>query len=153
MNMLPLISLVSTVAGLVKGPLSAIIDRYVSDLELRRKLKAELEQGLLEHLSKSAELQKDVILGEINSEHWLTACWRPLLMLALMGFLILVGLVIPAIDLLVGHPIPYRPRWNDLPAGFWDFLAVGMGGYIGGRSLEKITSQIFGESSAKGRGK
>ena len=151
--MIPMLSLLTTVAGLVKGPLSVIIDRYVSDLELRRKLKAELEQGLLEHLSKSAELQKDVILAEINSEHWLTGNWRPLLMLALMGFLILVGLVIPLIDLLVGHPIAYQPRWNDLPAGFWDFLAVGMGGYIGGRSLEKITNQIFGAVPPKGRSK
>ncbi len=147
--MFPLISLAGTVASLVKGPLSAIVDRYVSDLDQRRKLKAELEQGLLEHLSKTAEQQKDVILAEINSGHWLTRSWRPLLMLGLMGFLILVGLVIPMIDLLVGHPIPYQPRWNDLPAGFWDFLAVGMGGYIGGRSLEKITGQIFGKDTSK----
>lgn len=108
---------------------------------------------LLEHLSKSAELQKDVILAEINSEHWLTSNWRPLLMMALMGFLILVGLVIPLVDLLVGHPMTYQPRWNDLPSGFWDFLAVGMGGYIGGRSLEKITSQIFGAVPPKTRSK
>jgi hypothetical protein len=147
--MIPMLSLLTTVAGLMKGPLSIIVDRYVSDLELRRKLKAELEQGLLDHLSKSAELQKDVILAEINSEHWLTSNWRPLLMMALMGFLILVGLVIPLIDLLVGHPIAYQPRWNDLPGGFWDFLTVGMGGYIGGRSLEKITSQIFGPVAVK----
>jgi hypothetical protein len=108
---------------------------------------------LLEHLSKSAELQKDVILAEINSEHWLTSNWRPLLMMALMGFLILVGLVIPLVDLFVSHPMTYQPRWNDLPSGFWDFLAVGMGGYIGGRSLEKITSQIFGAVPPKTRSK
>ncbi len=34
-------------------------------------------------------------------------------------------------------------KWKHAGA-VWDMLAVGMGGYIGGRSLEKITSQIFG---------
>ena len=146
-------ALLPIISALIKGPLSAIIDAYVADIELRRKLKADLEASLLDHLSKSEELQQTIVLAEIKSDNWLTANWRPLLMLALMGFLILVGLVIPAIDLLVGHPIPYQPRWNDLPAGFWDFLTVGMGGYIGGRSLEKITGQIFGENPAMGRGK
>jgi hypothetical protein len=151
--MFPLISLLSTVAGLVKGPLSTIVDRYVSDAEQRQKLKAELERGLLDHLSKATELQQNVVLAEINSEHWLTSNWRPLLMMVLMGFLILVGLMIPIIDLIVGHPIMYQPRWNDLPEGFWNFLGVGMGGYIGGRSLEKITDTIFGAIPSNNRTK
>ena len=29
-----------------------------------------------------------------------------------------------------------------LPQGFWDFLAIGMGGYIGGRSLEKVAGAV-----------
>jgi Holin of 3TMs, for gene-transfer release len=84
------------------------------------------------------------VVAESKSEHWLTACWRPLLMVVFMGFLVLVGLVIPLIDLIAGHAIPYEPRWQQLPAGFWDFLSIGVGGYIGGRSLEKITGQVFG---------
>ena len=44
-------------------------------------------------------------------------------------------------------------RWNGLPGEFREFLTVGMGGYIGGRSLEKITSQIFGAGLAKTRTK
>ena len=144
--MIPILTVISTVMGLVKGPLATIVDRYVADAELRQKLKAELEASLMDHLSKASEMQQNVVLAEIKSEHWLTANWRPLLMMVLMGFLILVGLVIPALDWLLGGPIPYKPRWNDLPAGFWDFLGIGVGGYIGGRSLEKITGQVFGGS-------
>jgi Holin of 3TMs, for gene-transfer release len=130
--------------GLMKGPLAAVLDKYVSDLELRRKLQAELETAVLDHVSKEKEFQRDVIVAETKSEHWLTANWRPLLMCVLMGFLILVGLVIPLIDLVAGHAIAYEPRWQQLPAGFWDFLSVGLGGYIGGRSLEKIAGAVFG---------
>jgi Holin of 3TMs, for gene-transfer release len=153
MKMFPLLSIVSTVMGLVKGPLSTIVDAYVSDIELRRKLKADLEASLLDHLSKSEELQQNVVVAEIKSEQWLTANWRPILMLVLMGFLILVGFIIPTLDWIAGHPIPYQPRWNELPGGFWDFLSVGVGGYIGGRSLEKISGQVFGAVAAKPRGK
>ncbi len=142
--MFPLLSVISTVMGLVKGPLSGIIDAYVSDIELRRKLKAELETSLLDHLSKSEELQQNIVVAEVKSDQWLTANWRPILMLVLMGFLILVGFVIPTLDWMLGHAIPYSPRWNELPAGFWDFLSIGVGGYIGGRSLEKISGQVFG---------
>ncbi len=144
-----MLSLLPIIATLVKGPLSSIIDAYVTDLELRRKLKAELEASLLDHLAKSAELQQSIVLAEIKSDQWLASNWRPILMLVLMGFLILVGLVIPGLDGLMGHAVTYNPRWNDLPAGFWQFLTVGAGGYIGGRSLEKISGQVFGTLPGK----
>ena len=83
-----------------------------------------------------------MVLAEVQSEHWLTRSWRPVLMLILMGFLLLVGLILPLADLVIGHTVPFQPRWQLLPAGFWDFLAIGMGGYIGGRSLEKVAGMV-----------
>jgi hypothetical protein len=141
--MFPVVSLITTVISLLKGPLGAVIDHYISDLEVRQKLKAEIETSLMDTLAKAADAEGNVIIAEINSSHWLTSNWRPLLMLMFMGFLVLVGVIIPAMDLIAGHPIPYQPRWQELPTGFWDFLSIGVGGYIGGRSLEKITNQVF----------
>jgi hypothetical protein len=126
------------VASLMAGPINKIIEGYVSDLELRRKLKAELEMSLVSHLGKSLELEQAVVLAEIKSEHWLTRSWRPMLMLVLIAFLIFVGFVLPMADLLAGRTLPFNPRWTALPNGFWDFLSVGVGGYIGGRSVEKV---------------
>ncbi len=40
-----------------------------------------------------------------------------------------------------GH-IPFNPRWGDIPAPLWDLLAISVGGYIGGRSVEKIVSNL-----------
>ena len=96
-----------------------------------------------EQLRQEAEARASVIMAEAKSEHWLTASWRPLLMLMLMGFLVWVGLILPLIDLAAGGPVAYHPRWNELPSGFWSFLEIGMGGYIGGRSLEKIATQMI----------
>ncbi len=135
---LPLALISGAVSSLMSGPINKIIESYVSDLELRRKLQAELETNMITHLGKSLELQQAIVLAEVKSEHWLTRSWRPILMMTLMFFLILVGFIIPLADLAAGHAIPFNPRWNALPEGFWNFLSVGVGGYIGGRSVEKI---------------
>ena len=137
---IPFALITSAVTSLMNGPLTKIIESYVSDLELRRKLQAELETSLISHLGKSLELQQAVVLAEVKSEHWLTRNWRPILMMTLVGFLVLVGFVLPLADLAVGHAIPFNPRWQALPEGFWNFLTIGVGGYIGGRSMEKIAS-------------
>lgn len=136
--------------GLVQGPLTKALDAYVSDLELRRKLAAELEQQTLAYLTKSAELGTGVVMAEVQSEHWLSRSWRPILMLILMGFLLLAGLILPLADLVAGKPLNFQPRWQVLPSGFWDFLAIGMGGYIGGRSLEKVAGIVSAAMPGQG---
>jgi hypothetical protein len=69
-----------------------------------------------------------------------------------MGFLIVAGLLLPLADLIAGHRLPFEPRWQILPEAFWEFLSIGMGGYIGGRSLEKIaTHMIAGSRTSTGR--
>lgn len=146
--MFPLALVAQIAGGLVQGPLSKVLDAYISDVELRRKLAAELETQFMAYLSKSTELGTSVVLAETQSEHWLTRSWRPVLMLVLMGFLLVFGLILPLADLLAGHQIPFQPRWQLLPGGFWDFLSVGMGGYIGGRSLEKVAGVVFPERGA-----
>ncbi len=128
--------------GLVQGPLARILDAYVSDVELKRKLAAEIEKQTLGYLTRTAELGAEVVMAETKSEHWLSRSWRPLLMLMLMGFLLLVGFVLPLAELIAGHRIAFEPRWQALPEGFWQFLTVGAGGYIGGRSLEKVADAV-----------
>jgi len=141
---LPLLALAQSVVGLLEAPLTRILEAYVSDLELRRKLQAEIQTQIVTLISRSEELASQVVLAEIKSEHWLTRSWRPLLMLLMMGFLVIAGVLLPFADLLAGRHVAYEPRWNALPDGFWDFLSIGMGGYIGGRSVEKVADMVFG---------
>ncbi len=150
---LPLALVGQLAAGLVNGPIAKLLDAHVSDLELRRKLAAELEQQEMTHLAKSAELGAGIVMAEIKSELWLTRSWRPLLMLMLMGFLLIVGLLLPLADLIAGAPLRFEPRWQLLPPGFWDFLGVGVGGYIGGRSLEKVAGLVFPASATAKAGR
>ena len=140
--MLPIAFVAETVMGLLQGPLNRVLEAYVSDVELRRKLAAEMQTQVMGALSKATELGAGIVLEEAKSEHWLSRSWRPVLMLVLMGFLVMAGVILPLADLVAGGPVRYEPRWQVLPPEFWDFLSIGMGGYIGGRSLEKAAGLI-----------
>ncbi len=140
---LPAALIFNLVTGLMSGPITKALDAFVKDQELRRKLEADLQGKLTEHLGKSEELGQAVVLAEIKSEDWLTRNWRPVVMLTLMGFVVFVGLVLPALDFVFGHPVVFNPRWNALPPQFWDFLSIGVGGYIGGRTLEKVAREVI----------
>lgn len=140
---LPLPLIINLVSSLMSGPISKLLDAHIKDAELRKKLQAELEIKLTDHMGKSLELEQAIVLAEVRSEHWISYSWRPILMLTLMGFLVLVGLVLPLADLLAGRTLPFNPRWQVLPPQFWEFLSIGVGGYIGGRSLEKIAGKVL----------
>ena len=140
---LPAALIFNLVTGLMSGPITKALDAFVKDQELRRKLEADLQGKLTEHLGKSEELGQAVVLAEIKSEDWLTRNWRPVVMLTLMSFIVFVGLVLPAMDFVFGHAVMFNPRWNALPPQFWDFLSIGVGGYIGGRTLEKVAGQVI----------
>lgn len=137
------IAFIQTVIGLVQGPLSKILDAHIADAELKRKLAAEIETQLMTQLAKADELGAGVVLAEVKSDYWLTRSWRPMLMLLLMAFLMLAGFLLPLADLILGHHIKFEPRWQLLPPEFWQFLQIGMGGYIGGRTLEKLADRVF----------
>jgi Holin of 3TMs, for gene-transfer release len=147
--MLPAVLIVELVTGLMKGPITQVLEGFIKDKATRQQLEADLKVRLTDHLAEVVALQQGVVLAEVNSEHWLTRSWRPLLMVLLMAFLVLTGLVLPLGDLIVGRVIPFNPHWQAVPPAFWEFLTIGMGGYIGGRSLEKIAGQVVG-GKAKG---
>lgn len=151
--MLPLTLITQGLVTFLRGPLDKLLDGYIADVALKRKLAAELESQLLGAMTKIADEGAGIVMAEVKSEHWLTRSWRPLLMLLLMGFLVFVGLVLPLLDLIAGKPIGFAPRWQLLPPDFWNFLSIGMGGYIGGRSMEKVASLVFPKAAGKAEAK
>ncbi len=60
--------------------------------------------------------------------HWLQKSWRPIVMLA-FTFIVLLGAFIP---------IPLLENTSE----FWNLLEIGLGGYVIGRSIEKVTGKI-----------
>ena len=103
------------------------------DLQLKYKqLLLDMEGKYLDYEGKLLDAQKEVITTEAKGESWIQRNWRPLLMLVCI-FIVLNNYVL----------VPYF----QIPAAvldehIWRLIEVGTGGYIAGRSLEKITDKI-----------
>ena len=76
-------------------------------------------------------MQTEIILAEAKG-NWLQRSWRPILMLAFGFIVIYVKFLAPLFDL----KIP------ELENEFWNLLQLGIGGYVIGRSAEKISQNI-----------
>jgi hypothetical protein len=82
--------------------------------------------------------QQKVIAAEATSGNWLTSSWRPITMLTFLG-------------LTVADSLAWLP--NRLAPEAWQLLQLGLGGYVVGRSVEKVAPAIVtAMSSVKSRG-
>jgi len=116
--------------GLVKE-VGNVIDNLFTSEEERLKAKNEIFKVLQEQQLELQKLQTEIIVTEANG-NWLQRSWRPILMLAFGFIVIYVKFIAPLFSL----PIP--PLENE----FWDLLQLGIGGYVVGRSVEKVAGNI-----------
>jgi len=110
---------------------SGIIDKFVTTDKERMSLQKDIMGVINSFAYKMMDVQKDVILAEINGNK-LQRSWRPIIMLA-FGFIVIYEYFISKV---FGLPSA------DLPPNFWDLLEIGLGGFVIGRSAEKITGSL-----------
>lgn len=127
---------------LLKGPIDSLlgnIGAVFDDLHMsgEEKAKAKMELAklqndfnlkLMEADYKFAQEQSKVLTAEIASNSWMARNWRPIIML-LFGYIVAHNFVIAPL-----FGLEYLP----IPGDLWDLLKIGIGGYIVGRSAEKI---------------
>lgn len=121
----------------VGGIASSILPEIIEDKDQRNRIEAELQKKLWE---KQADLQKaatDIVKAEVSGQG-LKSWWRPITMLTFLG-------------MMVGWWFGYTPEraTPELMTQLFDIIKIGLGGYVGGRTLEKITPQIT--EAVKGR--
>ena len=116
--------------GVIKE-IGKVIDNLFTTDEERIKAKNEVFKVLKEQQLELQKLQTEIILAEANG-NWLQRSWRPILMLSFGFIVIYVKFIAPLFSL----PIP--PLENE----FWNLLQLGIGGYVVGRSVEKVAKNI-----------
>ncbi|MGH6874586.1 MAG: 3TM-type holin [Aestuariivirgaceae bacterium] len=137
--MLWFLKLLSPLLGGIAGaPVIEIIDKLVLDAGLKQRLKTEIKMKCLDRDRQLIAASQSVLLAEQQSESWLTRSWRPLLMFLLMAFLLFFGLLLPIMELCLGHSLEIEPRLDRIPDPAWNLLTLGLGGYVGARTIEKI---------------
>ena len=106
------------------------IDRVIPDKAEADKVKLQMAMEIAAADQRELEAAAKVIMAEAQGESWLQRNWRPLLMLWFAG---LVG----------AHWLGYTPP--NLPesvvVSLLDIVQVGVGGYVVGRSAEKIVKE------------
>ena len=116
--------------GLVKDLLSGLDKLFTSKEE---KIKAEnvIKQILIEKQLELQKMQTEIIVTEAKG-NWLQRSWRPILMLTFGFIVIYVKFIAPLFNLTT----------PELEIEFWELLKIGIGGYVVGRSAEKISKNV-----------
>jgi|TARA_R110000803_G_scaffold46013_4_gene96648 hypothetical protein len=116
----------SVVKDLLEG-----LDNLFTSKEEKIQAQNVIKQILLQKQLELQKMQTDIIITEAKG-NWLQRSWRPLLMVS-FGFIVIY---VKFIGPLFGLPIP------ELELEFWELLKIGIGGYVVGRSAEKIANNI-----------
>lgn len=120
------------------GGLFSLLGSIANGIFGSAKKKAEVVEGAMNVLNNanSTEAAKaaaaaQIISSEAKSGYFLAAVWRPLLMLIFAG-------------LVVARWFGYMPpdMTSEELNHIYSLLELGIGGYIGGRTLEKIVAQL-----------
>lgn len=111
--------------------IGSTVDKIITSDAERAALKNELATIVTVHAETLTNAAQSVVLAEVNGK-WLQRNWRPVLMLA-FGFIVIYEYFIANV---LGLPKA------NLADQFWDVLEIGIGGYVIGRSAEKITDSL-----------
>ena len=117
--------MLGAVAPMVKT-LFSTIDKTIDNKAEAEKIKQNIQQQLLSGQLKELEAQASIITAEAKGG-WLQRNWRPMLMLTFAGLVVAHWF---------GFTAPNIPE--SVQNSLLNIVLVGMGGYIVGRSGEKI---------------
>lgn len=116
----------------VIGEIGKIIDNLFTSDEERTDAKNKIIQVLREKELELQKMQTDIIIAEAKG-NWLQRSWRPILMLS-FGFIVIYTKFISQLAPQLITPV--------LEPEFWSLLKLGIGGYVIGRSGEKIATTL-----------
>lgn len=111
----------------VADAVSGLVERLTLPAREKKQLEADVLRLLLER-EKELVQARTTLLQEEGKGNWLQRSWRPLVMLTFAA-VILIG-TFTNISIL-----------SDT-SRFWDLLEIGLGGYVVGRSGEKILCAV-----------
>lgn len=111
--------------------LGKVVGNLFPDPEQKAKAEAEMMKTLLAHQAEIEGAAAKIIHAEAASQHWLAANWRPLTMIVFVCLIVArwFGWAAPNLS---------EAEYVKL----WSIVEFGLGGYVVGRSVEKIAPSI-----------
>lgn len=122
----------------IRGPwdsavalLKDALDRFIPDKTQAAQAKATLDQLREQEGAQEFLAGADIVKAEAQSSTWLTAAWRPITML------VFVSLIVARVFGLTSEHVS-EAEYAEL----WRLVELGLGGYVIGRSAEKVVPAI-----------
>ena len=122
-------------ASSIINSVSGVLDKFITTDAEKLKAKQEISDLITTKLTELASYQRDVLVAEIQGNA-LQRSWRPIVMLAFAFIIVFHYFLQP----LISHW--YAMPNIELPDQFWSLLELGMGGYVVGRSVEKVADTV-----------
>ena len=116
----------------VKG-VTDLVGKFVEDPDKANDLETEIKKSLMGIEKQLIQSQTAVIVAEAKSQSFIAKNWRPMIMLIFGAIILNNYILFPYIQLFGGTAIKL-----DLPPAMWELLKIGIGGYIVGRTGEKM---------------
>ena len=109
------------------------IEKIIPDKDMARRLTHEIEALVLGLQGGIIAAKQAIIVAEAQGGSWIQRTWRPITMLTFVFIIANNYIIVPSAQAF-GAPVPTLA----IPPGMWGLLTVVLGGYLGGRSAEKI---------------
>ena len=123
-------------ATTILAPILKVIDKVIPDKDKKEELRAALLAQALEADSEFNKAAASIIVAEAQGESWLQRNWRPITMLSFLGLIYAYFL---------GMAPEYVTENPEIVTSIFDLFKIGIGGYIVGRSGEKVAKTYFGK--------
>lgn len=125
------------VIGGILRDIFGLIDQKIEDKDKANELKAAVQMKMLEmdhqEMQTLVNAQASIVKAEAEGQSWIQRNWRPILMMMIIGIIFNNYVLFPYLSLFTTKAIMLQlPDWMP------ELMKIGVGGYIIGRSGEKI---------------
>lgn len=122
--------MLTALIGPILGMFNTVIDKAIPDVDKANEIKAAARAHVMQYAEAELAGAIKIILAEATGS-WLQKNWRPGMM---VWFAVLIGLYWFGI-------VP--PNMTEgIVLKLFDLLQIGIGGYIGGRTIEKTAGVV-----------
>jgi hypothetical protein len=123
---------IAGILSAVTPVLSQTLKRLFPDPDQAANAEREIIIAFMKHKASIEAQAGQIIQAEASSETWLTSSWRPITMLIFVGLITARWFGWSA------------PGLSDAEAlALWEIVKLGLGGYVIGRTAEKITPPVL----------
>lgn len=110
--------------------LRALVEQHVQDKNAKESILEAIKEVDVDSSRRIVNCEAQLMNCKKNTEHahWLTRLWRPITMLSFVLIILLHSFGWLAI--------------TEIHAEMWRLIQIGLGGYVVGRSAEKIVGKL-----------